>query len=287
MSLDTVEIPVPRLHKRSGGLVLSVTLAALTILSATVALKHLYLLRWMSKHDKGYADGFEIEYFSEKLYTAWLPTRLHRGPHHQLAIGACAANIVASMAIMTLFLVSARAKKVGRRTLIPYFLAGKFTDKYASPPTPKNFGQHKLLLLVLLPVIAVDTTALLYAFVMHGVTGRLDTLGLYRYASPTGYAPYGVNWMDFESWSCGVRNGVPAYATRDLWDKNCRYSQLGRWLLLPLWFLVLGAALAAWFAFRGLIGWRRAGDNAEYLAVPEDEAPTGEVRGLEGRLRLN
>ncbi|KAI1639157.1 hypothetical protein F4809DRAFT_658109 [Biscogniauxia mediterranea] len=265
MSLDVVEIPVPRLHKRAGGILLSASLAALTALSATVALKHLYLLRWMARHDKGYAAGFEIEYFSEKLYTAWLPTRLFRGPHHQIAIGACAANIVASVLTMVLFLVSARAKR------------------------------HKLLVLLLVPVLAADTTALVYAFVMHGTTGRLDTLGLYRYASPAGYAPYGVNWMDFESWSCGVRHGVPAYATRALWDANCRASRLGRWLLLPLWSLAVTACLAAWVSFRGLIGWRRgeasASGGAEYFPVSAGEegavAATQEVRDMEGRVRLS
>ncbi|KAI5920443.1 hypothetical protein F4810DRAFT_723291 [Camillea tinctor] len=269
MTVDMLEIPVPRLHRRAGVVLLSASLSALTALSAVVALKHLALLGWMARHDKGYAEGFEIEYFSEKLYTAWLPTRLFRGPHHQIAVAACAVNVLACAAVMGLFLVSARVKR--------------------------NFGQHKLLLLLLAPVLALNTTALVYAFVMHGTTGRLDTLGLYRYASPAGYAPYGVNWVDFESWSCGVRHGVPAYATRDLWDANCRASRLGRWLLLPLWSLAVTAALAAWVSFRGLIGWRRDGAaGAEYFAVPEEEENGGEVatmqevvRDGEGRVRLS
>ncbi|KAI0597562.1 hypothetical protein F4775DRAFT_602578 [Biscogniauxia sp. FL1348] len=269
MSLDVIQIRVPRLHKRTGGMLLSASLAALSALSAAVALQHLYVLRWVARHDRGYAAGFEIEYFSEKLYAAWLPTRLFRGPHHQLALAACAANAVASVLTMALFLVSARVKR--------------------------NFGQHKLLLAVLGPVLALDTTALVYAFAMHGATGRLDTLALYRYASPAGYAPYGgARWLDFESWSCGVRHGVPAYATRALWDANCRASRRGRWLLLPLWALAVAACLAAWVSFRGLIGWRR-GEGAEYISVPaveeeeEDSAVPAvrEVRDVEGRVRLS
>ncbi|OTA99362.1 hypothetical protein M426DRAFT_325227 [Hypoxylon sp. CI-4A] len=243
MSLEKLGIPVPRLRSPAGGAALFTTLAVVILLSAHILIEQLYVLSWMKAHDVGYEGGFEMNYNGETLKTSWLPTLLYRGPHHQLAIAASAVNIVISILIAGLFTTSVFVKR--------------------------NIGQHWFLLLLFIPTLTLLTTALLYNFIEHGVTGRLDTYLLHEYASPTGYSPYGAAWLDFESWSCGLANGVTMFHARGTWKINCHRSQLGRWLLLPTWFALCGAVVVSWISFRGVPGWR---------ANKNDD---------EGRVRLN
>ncbi|KAI0097160.1 hypothetical protein F4814DRAFT_128722 [Daldinia grandis] len=251
MALNQVEIPIPRLRPCAGGSALFVTLVVAVLLSANILSQHVYLIEWMREHDLGWSGGFSIQFGEERLKTSWLPTLLYRGPHHQLAIAASIVDIIVSFLVMGLFVTNVYVKK--------------------------NFWQHWLLIALFVPAITLTTTALLYNFIEHGITGRLHTYSLYVAASPTAYSPYGRNWMDFESWSCGLTQ-LPVYLGLQLgssiWVDNCHRSQLGRWLLLASWFALCATILISWFAFRGLPGWRGKSDD-------EDE-----VEGGEGRLRL-
>ncbi|KAI1642480.1 uncharacterized protein F4817DRAFT_293763 [Daldinia loculata] len=251
MALNKIEIPIPRLRPWTGGSALFITLVVAVLLYANILSQHVYLIEWMREHDLRWSGGFHIWFGKERLQTPWLPTLLYRGPHHQLAIAASIVNIIVSFLVMGLFVTSVYVKK--------------------------NFRQHWLLLALFIPAITLTTTALLYNFIEHGITGRLDTYSLYVAASPTSYSPYGRNWMDFESWSCGLTqlsmDGGP-HSDRSIWVDNCHRSQLGRWLLLALWFVLCATIFISWFAFRGLPGWRGKSDD-------EDE-----VEGGEGRLRL-
>lgn len=112
MSLDKIEIPIPRLHKRTGAIALFTTLAAVIILSGYILAQHVLLLRWMSRHDREYNGGFEIWHGAERLHVLWLPVLLYRSPHHQLAIAASIANIAISVLVMAAFGISAQTKKV-------------------------------------------------------------------------------------------------------------------------------------------------------------------------------
>ncbi|KAI0844551.1 hypothetical protein F5Y00DRAFT_273980 [Daldinia vernicosa] len=251
MTLSKIEIPIPRLRPWMGGSALLITLLVAVLIHANILSQHVYLIEWMREHDRGWSGGFSIWFGEENLKTSWLPTLLYRSPHHQLAIAASIVNIIVCFLVMGLFATSVYVKK--------------------------NFWQHWLLLALFIPDITLATTALLYNFIEHGITGRLDTYGLYVAASPTAYSPYGRNWMDFESWSCGLTQlsvDVGSNSDRSIWVDNCHRSQLGRWLLLPSWFVLCATVLISWFSFRGLPGWRGKSDD-------EDE-----VEGGEGRLRL-
>ncbi|KAI0378653.1 hypothetical protein F5Y04DRAFT_142839 [Hypomontagnella monticulosa] len=139
MSLEKVEIPVPRLRKWMGGITLVTTLAVIIILSGHILAEHIYLLRWMRNHDQRYSGRFEIWHGSETPKTAWLPVLLYRSPHHQLAIAASITNIVVSALIMVIFIISAWGRK--------------------------NFGQHWFLILLFVPTLVLNTIALLYNFI--------------------------------------------------------------------------------------------------------------------------
>ncbi|KAI8960416.1 hypothetical protein F5Y11DRAFT_268914 [Daldinia sp. FL1419] len=254
MIVDKFEVPIPCLRPRTGGIALFITLAAAVVLYANIISNHVYLLDWMKRYNLGWSAGFSIWFNDELLKTSWLPTLLYRGPHHQLAIAASVVDIAVSILVLALFITSSYIKK--------------------------NFWQHWLLLALFVPTFTLNTTALLYNFIEHDITGRLDTYSLYLYASPNAYSPYGLNWLDFESWTCGIARlrlgsdylGPPVSKT--VWADNCYQSQLGRWLLLASWFAFCATALISWVAFRGLPSWR---------GKPDDEE---EVEGGEGRVRL-
>ncbi|KAI1759385.1 hypothetical protein GGR53DRAFT_149293 [Hypoxylon sp. FL1150] len=257
MALDHIQIPIPRFSQRVGGIALFLTLAAVIVLSSVELSEQVYLLSWMRQHDRGSEDGFWVRFGHPSIPISWLPTLLYRGPHHQLAAAACIVNIVMSVFVMGLFLVSCRV--------------------------PKNFKQHHILIATFLPTTTLLTTALLYTFIEHGTTERLNTYQLSGEAhgrdegkSPIEYFAYRANWLDFESWSCDLsgtttldRDSTP------VWRTNCERARRGRWLLLPTWFAVVVAAGVSWLAFRGLPAWRVEKEEEEYV-----------VEGGEGRVRL-
>ncbi|KAI1393125.1 uncharacterized protein F4822DRAFT_840 [Hypoxylon trugodes] len=251
MSLEKIEIPVPRLRRRAGGITLLISLAVVVVLSAKILYEHIYILKWIEQHDVGNTAGFKFwSWGNDRVdQLAWLPQLLYRGPHHQLAIAASAVGIAASLLVFGLF--------------------------YASVSLKKNFGQHWILILIWIPTLTLFTTALLYNFIEHGTTGRINTWTLYRKGSPDAYNEYVHGWLDFESWSCGLREATSSIQNETLpWKDTCYRSELGRWLLLPAWFAICGAILVSWFAFRGLPGWRG------------NDVDENEVEGDEGRVRL-
>ncbi|KAI1799154.1 hypothetical protein F4811DRAFT_565826 [Daldinia bambusicola] len=205
-----------------------------------IIVAYVYLLDWIKAHDGGWLGGFCFWFNGELLKTSWLPDVLYQSPHHQLAIAASIVDIAVRYIAME-----------------------------------KNFWQHWALVTLFVPAFTLTTTAFLYNFIEHGMTGRLSLYSLYQTASPTKYHHYGFMWLDFESWSCGVASlNLELRSVEYTWTDNCYRSQLARKLLLPSWLILCATILVSWFSFRGVLGWRgRLGD--------EDE-----VEGGEGRARL-
>lgn len=117
MSLNHMQVPIPRLRQQTGGIALLLILAIVVVLSAVELKEQVYLMSWMKDHDMGYSGGFSVRFDSESLKISWLPTLLYRSPHHQLAVAASMVNIVTSVLVMGLFFISCRIQKVSYHSL--------------------------------------------------------------------------------------------------------------------------------------------------------------------------
>ncbi|EMR66522.1 hypothetical protein UCREL1_6487 [Eutypa lata UCREL1] len=270
MSLEKIEIPIPRLRPGKGGIILFSLLLAVSALSVGVMYTQFWQLLWMNRHSTSMYHGFKI-YFGDGSTrgATWLPAHLYRGPHHQFAIAAGIMNLVVSVLVMALFLACVRLKK--------------------------DIRQHFVLTLLFIPALTLTTASVLCSFILHGVTERLNTYLLFRttplYQDDSGslsdyyngsprFGQYHNDDLDFESWTCGVAYNVPnSRDQREPFVEACTYATWGRWLQLPLWFVLVAAVAVAWVSFRGVPGWRAQEDKV----VDREDVPS---TGGEGRIRL-
>lgn len=127
MSLEKIEIPVPRLRPRVGAGVLFVALGAVAAFSAAVIREQHWQLLWMDNHPPVLGQGFDIGFGDGIIRrSTWLPRHIYRGPH-PLAIAAGIVNIIVCIALAVLFLASVGFKKVSTYFILPF------------PPSPKTY----------------------------------------------------------------------------------------------------------------------------------------------------
>lgn len=299
MSLEKIEIPIPRLRPGKGGIILFSLLLAVSALSAGVMYTQFWQLLWMNRHSTSMYHGFKI-YFGDGSTrgATWLPAHLYRGPHHQFAIAAGIMNLVVSVLVMALFLACVRLKKVSNQLIyidVPTYVPMRHMSIKLTLNKQKDIRQHFVLTLLFIPALTLTTASVLCSFILHGVTERLNTYLLFRttplYQDDSGslsdyyngsprFGQYHNDDLDFESWTCGVAYNVPnSRDQREPFVEACTYATWGRWLQLPLWFVLVAAVAVAWVSFRGVPGWRAKEDKV----VDREDVPS---TGGEGRIRL-
>ncbi|RYP65452.1 hypothetical protein DL771_008324 [Monosporascus sp. 5C6A] len=267
MSLEKIEIPVPRPRSRIAAGILFLALSMLCALSAAVIHEHVYQLRWIERNS-GWDRYFRIEFGSGEIWKAGrLPRDMNHSPHYQFAIASGILNVLVSFFVVALLAVSVRLKE--------------------------NIRQHLLLILAFGPAFALATAALVSSFAVHFAAGDgLDPYLAHLMAPSPGppgpssslfIGQYHDDRLDLESWSCGLGYRVPRNpAFQRPLIEACGHAARGRWLLVPLWFALAAAAGAAWVAFRGVPGWREGEGGDDVVGGEEERLPTEN----EGRIRL-